>query len=161
MPFSIVSTFMLLQISGFSLNIMTLMGLSTSVGILVANSVVILENIFRHKQLGLDRKNSAMKGTSEIAVAVLASTLTNIVVFLPIASMSSLVGQFFKQFALTVTYATVFSLLISFTLTPMMASLILPEQDTKKHPVGQKLENLFHGWEVWYQKLLKVILANR
>jgi HAE1 family hydrophobic/amphiphilic exporter-1 len=161
MPFSIVSTFMLLQISGFSLNIMTLMGLSTSVGILVANSVVILENIFRHKQLGLDRKNSAMKGTSEIAVAVLASTLTNIVVFLPIASMSSLVGQFFKQFALTVTYATVFSLLISFTLTPMMASLILPEQDTKKHPIGQKLENLFHGWEVWYQKLLKVILANR
>jgi HAE1 family hydrophobic/amphiphilic exporter-1 len=161
MPFSIVSTFMLLQISGFSLNIMTLMGLSTSVGILVANSVVILENIFRHKALGLDRKNSAMKGTSEIAVAVLASTLTNIVVFLPIASMSSLVGQFFKQFALTVTYATVFSLLISFTLTPMMASLILPEQDTKKHPVGQKLENLFHGWEVWYQKLLKVILANR
>jgi HAE1 family hydrophobic/amphiphilic exporter-1 len=161
MPFSIVSTFMLLQISGFSLNIMTLMGLSTSVGILVANSVVILENIFRHKALGLDRKNSAMKGTSEIAVAVLASTLTNIVVFLPIASMSSLVGQFFKQFALTVTYATVFSLLISFTLTPMMASLILPEQDTKKHPVGQKLENLFHRWEVWYQKLLKVILANR
>lgn len=161
MPFSIVSTFMLLQISGFSLNIMTLMGLSTSVGILVANSVVILENIFRHKQLGLDRKNSAMKGTSEIAVAVLASTLTNIVVFLPIASMSSLVGQFFKQFALTVTYATVFSLLISFTLTPMMASLILPEQDTKKHPVGQKLENLFRRWEVWYQKLLKVILANR
>lgn len=161
MPFSIVSTFMLLQISGFNLNIMTLMGLSTSVGILVANSVVILENIFRHKELGLDRKESAMKGTSEIAVAVLASTLTNIVVFLPIASMSSLIGQFFKQFALTVTYATVFSLLVSFTLTPMMASLVLPERDTKKHPIGQKLENMFHGWEVWYQKLLRVLLANK
>jgi HAE1 family hydrophobic/amphiphilic exporter-1 len=161
MPFSIISTFMLLQISGFSLNIMTLMGLSTSVGILVANSVVILENIFRHKGLGLDRKNSAKKGTSEIAVAVLASTLTNIVVFLPIASISSIVGQFFKQFALTVTFATVFSLLISFTLTPMMASLILPERETKKHIIGQKLENLFHGWEAGYQRLLKVILANR
>ncbi|MCX6584094.1 MAG: efflux RND transporter permease subunit [Candidatus Aminicenantes bacterium] len=161
MPFSIISTFMLLQISGFSLNIMSLMGLSTSVGILVANSVVILENIFRHRELGLDRKNSAMKGTSEIAVAVLASTLTNIVVFLPIASMSSLIGQFFKQFALTVTYATVFSLLISFTLTPMMASMILPERDTKKHPLGQKLENMFHGWEVRYQKLLRVLLANK
>jgi HAE1 family hydrophobic/amphiphilic exporter-1 len=161
MPFSIISTFMLLQISGFTLNIMSLMGLSTSVGILVANSVVVLENIFRHKGLGLDRKHSAMKGTSEIAVAVLASTLTNIVVFLPIASMSTIVGQFFKQFALTVTYATVFSLLISFTLTPMMASLILPERDTKKHIIGQKLENLFHGWEAMYQKLLKVLLANR
>ncbi len=161
MPFSIISTFMLLQISGFTLNIMSLMGLSTSVGILVANSVVVLENIFRHKGLGLDRKHSAMKGTSEIAVAVLASTLTNIVVFLPIASMSTIVGQFFKQFALTVTYATLFSLLISFTLTPMMASLILPERDTKKHIIGQKLENMFHGWEVKYQKLLKVLLANR
>ena len=161
MPFSIISTFMLLQISGFTLNIMSLMGLSTSVGILVANSVVVLENIFRHKGLGLDRKNSAMKGTSEIAVAVLASTLTNIVVFLPIATMSTIVGQFFKQFALTVTYATLFSLLISFTLTPMMASLILPERDTKKHIIGQKLENMFHGWEVKYQKLLKVLLANR
>ena len=161
MPFSIVSTFMLLQMAGFSLNIMTLMGLSTSVGILVTNSVVVLENIFRHKELGLDKKESAGKGTSEIAIAVLASTLTNIVVFLPIASMSSLVGQFFKEFALTVTYATLFSLLVSFTLTPMMASLILPESDTKKHIIGQKLEKMFHAWERWYQKMLEVVLVNR
>jgi len=161
MPFSIVSTFMLMQVSGFSLNIMTLMGLSTAVGILVTNSVVVLENIFRHKQLGLGKKKAAGKGTAEIAIAVVASTLTNIVVFLPIASMSSLVGQFFKEFALTVTYATLFSLLVSFTLTPMMASLIIPESNNKKHLIGQKLEKMFHSWERWYQKILKVILANR
>jgi HAE1 family hydrophobic/amphiphilic exporter-1 len=161
MPFSIISTFMLLQISGFSLNVMTLMGLSTAVGILVTNSVVVLENIFRHKQLGHDRRQASGRGTAEIAVAVIASTMTNIVVFLPIASMTSLVGQFFKEFALTVTFATLFSLLVSFTLTPMLASLILPESDTKKHPIGQRLEKLFHLWERGYKKVLSVILANR
>jgi HAE1 family hydrophobic/amphiphilic exporter-1 len=161
MPFSIVSTFLLLKISGFSLNIMTLMGLSTAVGILVTNSVVVLENIFRHKELGLDRRGAAGKGTGEIAVAVIASTMTNIVVFLPIASMTSLVGQFFKEFALTVTFATLFSLLVSFTLTPMMASLILPEAETKKHPIGRQLEKMFHRWEEGYKKILAVVLANR
>ena len=161
MPFSIISTFLFLQLNGFSLNVMTLMGLSTSVGILVTNSVVVLENIFRHKEMGHSRSVAADKGTSEIAVAVIASTLTNIVVFLPIASMSSMVGQFFKEFALTVTYATIFSIIASFTITPMLASLILPERDTKKHPLGAKLEHMFHAWENKYQNWLKVILQTK
>ncbi len=161
MPFSIISTFLLLQVSGFSLNIMTLMGLSTAVGILVTNSVVVLENIFRHKELGHDRREAAGRGTAEIAVAVIASTMTNIVVFLPIASMPSLVGQFFKEFALTVTFATLFSLLVSFTLTPMMASLVLPETETKKRRLGQTLEKVFHLWEEGYRKVLAVVLAKR
>ena len=161
MPFSIISTFLFIQLSGFSLNIMTLMGLSTAVGILVTNSVVVLENIFRHKEMGHSRSEAADKGTSEIAVAVIASTLTNIAVFLPIASMSSMVGQFFKQFALTVTYSTVFSIIASFTITPMLASLILPKHDTKKHPIGKKLEHIFRAWETKYQNWLKVILGNK
>ncbi len=161
MPFSIISTFLLLQVSDFSLNIMTLMGLSTAVGILVTNSVVVLENIFRHKEMGETRSEAADKGTSEIAVAVIASTLTNIVVFLPIAAMSSMVGQFFKEFALTVTYATVFSIIASFTVTPMLASMMLPEVDRKKHPLGEKLEAIFHAWEEWYRDILKKILASR
>jgi len=157
MPFSIISTFLFLEISGFSLNIMTLMGLSTAVGILVTNSVVVLENIFRHKEMGHTRSEAADKGTTEIAVAVIASTMTNIVVFLPIAAMGSMVGQFFKEFALTVTYATVFSIIASFTVTPMLASLILPEVDTKKHVIGEKLEAMFHSWEDWYRRILKSI----
>lgn len=161
MPMSILSTFLLLQISGFTLNIMTLMGLSTAVGILVTNSVVVLENIFRHKEMGHRRREAADKGTSEIAVAIIASTLTNIVVFLPIAAMSSLVGQFFKEFALTVTYATIFSLINSFTLTPMLASLILPDTDSKKHPLGKKLEAMFHSWEAKYKYWLEIILVNK
>lgn len=161
MPFSIISTFFLMQAAGFSLNIMTLMGLSTAVGVLVTNSVVVLENIFRHKQMGQGRKDAAAKGTAEIVVAVLASTMTNIVVFLPIASMSSLVGQFFKEFALTVTFATLFSLLVSFTLTPMLASLILPETDKKKHRLGDTLEKMFGFWERAYKKILSVVLKTR
>jgi HAE1 family hydrophobic/amphiphilic exporter-1 len=161
MPFSIISTFLFLQLSGFSLNIMTLMGLSTAVGILVTNSVVVLENIFRHKEMGHTRQKAADIGTSEIAVAVIASTMTNIVVFLPIAAMSSLVGQFFQQFALTVTYATIFSIIASFTVTPMLASLILPEKDTKKHRIGEKLEAMFQSWEDWYRHILKYVLTNK
>lgn len=161
MPFSIISTFLLLQISGFTLNMMTLMGLSTAVGILVTNSVVVLENIFRYKQMGRNRKDAADKGTSEIAVAVIASTFTNIVVFLPIASMTSLAGQFFREFALTVTFATLFSLIVSFTLTPMLASLILPERETKKRLIGSRLDAMFHAWERIYKGLLKMLLANK
>lgn len=161
MPMSIISTFLLLDVSGFSLNLMSLMGLSTSVGILVVNSVVVLENIFRHKGLGEGRKSAAEKGTSEIALAVIASTMTNIVVFLPIAFMSSMIGQFFREFALTVTYATMFSLLISFTLTPMMASLILPETDRKKHRIGDILEKMFRHWEQTYKNLLRHLIGSR
>ena len=161
MPFSIISTFLLLQVSGFSLNIMTLMGLSTAVGILVTNSVVVLENIFRHKGMGHNRKESAGKGTAEIAVAVLASAMTNIVVFLPIATMSGMIGQFFKEFALTVTFATIFSIIVSFTLTPMMASLIIPDKNDKKHLIGKKLETMFRSWERGYRKILEVAIKNK
>jgi HAE1 family hydrophobic/amphiphilic exporter-1 len=161
MPFSIISTFLLLQVAGFSLNIMTLMGLSTAVGILVTNSVVVLENIFRHREMGHSRDEAADKGTSEIAVAVIASTLTNIVVFLPIAGMASMVGQFFKEFALTVTFATIFSIVASFTVTPMLASLILPEKDNKKHRIGEKLEAMFKSWENWYRDILRIALFSR
>ncbi len=122
MPVSIISTFTLLNLAGFTLNMMSLMALAISVGILVTNSIVVLENIQRHIQLGGTLKGAASIGTKEIAIAVAAATLTNVVVFTPIAFMSGIVGQFFKQFGLTVSFATLFSLLISFTLTPMMAS---------------------------------------
>ncbi len=161
MPMSIISTFMFMQFFGFTLNIMSLMGLSTAVGILVTNSVVVLENIFRHKQLGHNKSESASRGTSEIALAVIASTLTNLMVFLPLATMSSIAGRFFQQFSLTVVFATIFSLIMSFTLTPMLASLILPEHDRKKHPLGERLERVFHSWELGYQRFLRTLLANK
>jgi len=161
MPISIVSTFILMDYAGFSLNILSLMGLSTAVGILVVNSVIVLENIFRYKMMGKSNKDAASQGTREVTIAVLASTLTNIVVFLPIANMSSIVGQFFKEFALTVTFATVFSLVVSFTLTPMLASLILKENQGKKHPIGNALEKMFTKWEQWYKRMLDIVVKNK
>jgi HAE1 family hydrophobic/amphiphilic exporter-1 len=122
MPASIIATFFLVDIAGFTINMMTLMGLAISIGILVTNSIVVLENITRYEAMGSDLRTSAAKGTSEIALAVIAATLTNVMVFTPIAFMSGIVGQFFKQFGLTVAFATLFSLLISFTLVPIMAS---------------------------------------
>jgi len=122
MPVSIVSTFTLLNFAGFTLNMMSLMALAISVGVLVTNSIVVLENIERYGKMGKSLKDASSIGTKEIAIAVAASALTNVVVFTPIAFMGGMVGQFFKQFGLTVTFATLFSLLISFTLTPMMAA---------------------------------------
>ena len=122
MPASIVATFLLVDMAGFTINVMVLMGLAISVGILVNNSIVVLENITRHEAQGLGSAEATSKGTSEIALAVAASTLTNIVVFAPIAFMSGIVGRIFREFGLTVTFATLFSLLISFTLVPILAS---------------------------------------
>jgi HAE1 family hydrophobic/amphiphilic exporter-1 len=161
MPISIVSTFFLMQISGFSLNLFSLMGLSTAVGIIVTNSVVVLENIFRHKQMGHGKGESASKGTAEIAVAVIASTLTNIVVFLPIANMSSMMGMFFREFALTVVFATLFSLLMSFTLTPMMASLILGKGTGRKNRIGEALERRFRRIEEGYRRALAYVIGSK
>lgn len=160
MPVSIISTFVLMQLAGFTLNIMSLLGLSTSVGVLVTNSVVVLENIFRHKEMGHGKKLSAERGTSEIAIAVLASTLTNIVVFLPIGTMGGILGQFFKEFGLTVTFATIFSLLIAFTLTPMLASLILPEK-TKPNIISKRIEAMIHKVENAYKKILSLIMKRK
>lgn len=160
MPISIISTFIFLNAAGFTLNLLTLTGFSTAVGILVTNSVVVIENIFRHRDMGNNRKDAAYKGTSEITVAVLASTLTNIVVFLPIASMSSMVGGFLKEFALTVTFATIFSLIASFTITPMLASIIIPEKK-KQNRFGVWFDGLFDRFGNQYQKLMKFVLRNK
>ena len=161
MPIALISSFLFMDIAGFTLNVMSLMGMSTAVGILVANSVLVLENIFRHKSLGESKINSASKGTAEISVAVIAASLTNLAVFIPLGSMSSVAGSMFKQFSLTVVFATIFSIVTAFTLTPMLAAIILPEHDRKKHPVGHFLEGMFKSWENTYQKLLGFILRNK
>ena len=161
MPTSIISTFFLLKAFGLSLNMMTLMGLSVSVGVLVANSIVVIENIFRYKSLGKKNKEAAFKGTSEVTVAVLASTLTNLVVFLPIVNMSSLVGQWLKELALAAVFATIFSLIMSFTLTPMLASIILPEVKKKKNRFAQWFEKIEEKQTRLYNNMLGRVLKNK
>lgn len=160
MPASIISTFLLFQWFDMSLNVMSLMGISVSVGVLVSNSVVVLENIFRHKSMGNSPKEAAMKGTTEVAVAVIAATLTNVVVFLPIANMSSMVGMFMKELALAAAFSTLFSLLFSFTLTPMLASLMI-RKDGKVGKFTQKVDNFYKMWDEFYRRLLTKSLKNK
>jgi len=147
MPITLISTFLLADYYGFSLNVMSLMALSVSVGTLVTNSVIILENIDKYIGQGMDKKEAADKGTAEIAVAVIASTLTNIVVFVPIASMESIVGQFFVEFGLMVTFAMIFSLIIGFTVTPMLAALLLTNKSKEK-----KRKKNFKGFAYFFDK---------
>lgn len=160
MPTSIISTFMLLQAAGLTLNMMTLMGISVSIGVLVANSVVVLENIFRHKKMGKDKKDAAYIGTKEVTVAVIAATLTNLVVFLPILNMSSMVGRFMKELALAASFATIFSLIFSFTLTPMLASFMLPREQ-KEGRIAARLNRLFSSWDEGYRNILRRQLKSK
>jgi len=121
-PTSLVSTFLVMYVLGFSLNIMSLMALALMIGILVDDSIVVLENIHRHLQMGENPHNAAITGRGEIGMAAIAITMADVVVYTPIAFVSGVLGQLFRQYGLTVVAATLFSLLISFTLTPMLAS---------------------------------------
>lgn len=129
MPVSIISAFILFKTFGLTLNILSLMGISVSIGVLVANSVVVLENIVRLKNQGLSSKEASYFGTTEVAVAVLASTFTNLIVFIPIANISSIVGEFLRDLALAATFTTLFSLFNSFTLTPMLAGIVFAKKE--------------------------------
>ena len=121
-PVSVIGTFMLMYSSDVTLNIMSLGGIALSVGMLVDNSVVILESITRKREAGLPPAEAARSGTSEVAMAVIASTLTSIAVFFPMVFISGVAGQLFRDQALTVTYGQVLSLLVGLTVVPMMVA---------------------------------------
>ncbi|KMO86013.1 multidrug transporter [Megasphaera cerevisiae DSM 20462] len=121
-PTSLIATFFVMYMAGFTFNMMSLMGMALCVGILVDDSIVVLENIHRHLMKGELPRDAALNGRMEIGMAAIAITLCDVVVFLPIAFMTGMVGQYFKQFGLTIVFATLFSMFVSFTLTPMLAS---------------------------------------
>jgi HAE1 family hydrophobic/amphiphilic exporter-1 len=121
-PTSLISTFFVMYIAGFTFNMMSLMGMSLCIGILVDDSIVVLENIHRHLEMGKDAKTAAEDGRTEIGMAAISITLCDVVVFMPIAFMNGMTGQYFRQFGLTIVFATLCSLFVSFTLTPMLAS---------------------------------------
>jgi len=121
-PTSILSTFVVMNFLGFHIDTMSLMGLSLIIGILVDDSIVVLENITRHRDMGQDPMNAAISGRTEIGSAAIAITMVDVVVFLPIAFLSGIVGKYLKEYALVVVVATLFSLFVSFTLTPLFAA---------------------------------------
>lgn len=122
-PVSVIGTFLLMYMNGVSLNIMSLGGIALAVGMLVDNSIVVLENIVRKKEQGQGVVEAARNGTAEVAGAVFAATLTTIAVFFPMVFITGIAGQLFRDQALTVTFALIFSLIVALTLIPMLASL--------------------------------------
>ncbi len=173
-PTSIISTFFIIYLMGYTLNMLTLLALALSVGIVIDDAIVVLENIFRYiEEKGYSAREAAISATKEIGLAVLAITLSLVAVFLPIALMEGIVGRFMKGFGVTMASAIMISLIVSFTLTPMLASRWLkraskegePEPETgfeAEHARAQsKKRGFYHSIEQAYLGLLKWALAHR
>jgi HAE1 family hydrophobic/amphiphilic exporter-1 len=136
-PTSIIATFLVMWGLGFSLNMLTLMALTLVIGILVDDSIVVLENIERHLKMKKTPAQAAIDGRSEVGLAAIAITLVDVVVYVPVAFTSGYIGVFFRSYGLTIVAATLFSLLVSFTLTPMLAAKWLkPEGEEPPRPTG-------------------------
>lgn len=160
-PVSLIATFFLMYLSGFTFNMMSLMGMALCIGILVDDSIVVLENIHRYIDEGYPADEAAELGRNEIGMAAIAMTLCDIVVFLPIAFMESSTGQFFKQFGLTIVFATLMSLIVSFTLTPMMASKFYARGiKLPKGKIWDFLDKAEINTILTYEKILKKCLLH-
>ena len=159
-PISLIASFIVLKQLNATLNMMTLMSFAVSIGALISNSIVVIENIIRLKKEGMPIKQAAIEGTSEVTMAVIASTGTNLVVFLPMAMMSSMIGVYFVEYALTISIATVFSLLVSFTLTPMLASVLL-KKDLKITKFNRFLDRIFESLSERYGRSLEKLLVKK
>ena len=149
-PTSIISTFFLMKAQNFTLNNMSLLGLSLAVGILIDDAIVVIENVVRHMEEGASPMEAAAEGTTEISLAVLATTFSLLAVFVPVGMMGDIIGQFFKQFGLTVAFAVAFSLFVAFTLVPTMSAYWLRKADPNAKPktrFGVWVEKVLDKWE--------------
>lgn len=170
LPISIVATFTIMKAFDFTFNNMSMLALTLSVGILIDDAIIVIENIHRHVEEGMAPKEAAAFATTEIGMAVVATTLAIVAIFLPVAFMKGIIGRFFWQFALTVVFAVMVSLLVSFTLTPMLASIMLKhKKKTTVVPgrfafltkIGDSLEQGYKKLESAYRHLLVISLTYR
>ncbi|KTR05742.1 nodulation protein NolG [Aureimonas ureilytica] len=150
LPISVIGTFAVVHALGFTLNTMTLLALSLAIGILIDDAIVVRENITRHLAMGKSHRQAALDGTNEIGLAVLATTLSIVAVFLPVAFMGGIIGRFFLQFGVTVSVAVLISLFVSFTLDPMLSSVWYDPHahpGAKRGPVGRLVARFDRGFE--------------
>ncbi|MFC1783314.1 efflux RND transporter permease subunit [Planctomycetota bacterium] len=167
MPLSVVTTFIIIYLMDININMMSMMGLAMTIGVLVNNAILVLENITRYLHLDHAPELAAVEGTNEIAITIASTTLTNVVVFVPIAFMGGIIGQFFKDFGITATVATMVSLFISFTLAPMMASRLLNKQNTSvegkslRHRFGRRFDKGLDNLRESYGRALRFCLRHR
>ena len=158
-PASVIATFTLMRGMDFSLNNMTLLALTLAVGIVIDDAIIVLENIFRYmEEKGRDRVQAAIEATKEIGLAVMATTLSLVIIFLPIAFMTGYARKYVNSFGWTMAMAIMVSLLVAFTLTPMMSSRILKLAGAEKKA---RSEGFLHAVEMFYLKLLQWSLAHR
>lgn len=155
LPVSIVSTFILMRAFDFTFNNLSMLALTLSVGILIDDAIIVIENIYRHIEEGMEPKEAASFATSEIGMAVTATTLAIAVIFLPVAFMKGIIGRFFLQFALTVVFAVGVSLLVSLTLTPMLSSVFLKPHVSSGKPPGRTglYRRVSETLERWYKRV--------
>ncbi|MDH2465430.1 efflux RND transporter permease subunit [Acinetobacter baumannii] len=164
LPITLLGTLTFIWAFGFSINMMTLLALSLSIGLLIDDAIVVRENIVRHTELGKDHVTAALDGTKEIGLAVLATTLTIVAVFLPVAFMGGLIGRFFYQFGVTVSMAVLISMFISFTLDPMLSAHWkdpVKKKESRLQRFFNYISNLLDGLTHIYEKLLKLALRFR
>ena len=180
LPISLIATFLFMNMFGFTINMITLMALSLCVGLLIDDAIVVRENIVRHVQMGKTPYDASMEGTKEIGLAVLATTLSIVAVFLPVGFMGGIIGKFFHQFGITIVAAVLVSMFVSFTLDPMLSSIwhdpAIDQHGKAKAPPTTRLEKLYEmsigrvtGWfdrattwlEHQYQHALRWSLAHK
>jgi HAE1 family hydrophobic/amphiphilic exporter-1 len=160
LPISVISSFTVMYFLGMTLNVLTLMALSLAIGMLIDDAIVVRENIVRHLERGEDHFTAAREGTSEIGLAVLATTMSVIAVFIPVAYMKGIVGRFFFQFGITVAFAVLVSLFVSFTLDPMLSSRWVDpdiERKGKRHFLARILDHFNHWFDRTADGYRKVI----
>jgi hydrophobe/amphiphile efflux-1 (HAE1) family protein len=159
-PTSIIGTFIVMHYFGFTLNLFTILALALAIGIVVDDAIMVLENIYRHRDLGKNRKQAAIDGANEITFAAIAATLAVIAIFLPIAYMQGVIGKFFFQFAVTISAAIFISLIEAITLTPMRCSQMM-EDASQRNALVRALDSIFLKIANFYKKLLGVCLQAR
>ncbi|MDR1474196.1 MAG: efflux RND transporter permease subunit [Endomicrobium sp.] len=142
LPNSLIGSFVFMYAFGFSLNVLSLMSLSLAVGLLIDDAIVVRENIFRHYEEGSNPIKSAIDGTNEVTLAVIATTSTVMAVFLPVAFLSGIMGRFFKEFGLTVVFAMIVSVIDALTIAPMLSAYIIPEHDKNKSIKKSKFKEI-------------------
>jgi hydrophobic/amphiphilic exporter-1 (mainly G- bacteria), HAE1 family len=164
-PSSLISVFTGMYVFNFSLNVMTLMGLSLVIGILVDDSIVVLENIYRHLSMGKDRQKAALDGRGEIGFTAVAITMVDVVVFLPMALVSGMIGNMLREFSLVVVFSTLMSLFVSFTITPLLASRLGKieqlSRDTLMGRLALDFERVYNRLVGFYEKVLRWGLGHR
>ncbi len=174
LPIALIGTFFFMHAFGFTINMITLMALSLCVGLLIDDAIVVRENIVRHVQMGKTPFQAALDGTQEIGLAVLATTLSIVAVFLPIGFMEGIIGKFFHEFGITIVAAVLISMFVSFTLDPMLSSIWHDPsihsagQGPDKSLYGRTLGRVTHGFErateelaLLYQRILAWSLAHK